>query len=213
MRRRLELVGEGLDEVRAAQRIGRLGDAGLVGEDLLGPEGQPRADSSVGRASASSRALVCRLCAPPRTAASAWTVVRTTLLSTDWAVSEEPAVCTWKRHTIERAFDDAEPITHDPGPHPARRPELGDLLEQLGPGGEEEARRGRRSRRSSSPRASGRLDVRDRVGEREGQLLRGRRAGLAHVVAADARSCSSAAARAPPNSKTSVTRRIDGPGG
>ena len=39
---------------------------------------------------------------PPSTAASAWIVVRTTLLSTDWAVSELPAVWTWKRHIIER---------------------------------------------------------------------------------------------------------------
>ena len=29
-------------------------------------------------------------------------VVRTTLLSIDWAVSDEPAVWTWKRQTMER---------------------------------------------------------------------------------------------------------------
>ena len=61
-----------------------------------------RADSAVGRARASSRAFVCRLWVPPSTAASAWIVVRTTLLSIDCAVSELPAVCTWKRHIIER---------------------------------------------------------------------------------------------------------------
>ena len=64
-----------------------------------------RADSTVGRASASSRELVCRLWVPPRTAASACSVVLTTLLSIDCAVSEEPAVWVWKRHIIERAFD------------------------------------------------------------------------------------------------------------
>ncbi len=58
-----------------------------------------RAASSVGRARASSREFVCRLWAPPRTAARAWTVVRTTLLSIDWAVRLEPAVWTWKRHS------------------------------------------------------------------------------------------------------------------
>ena len=31
-------------------------------------------------------------------------MVRTTLLSIDWAVSDEPAVWVWKRHIIERAF-------------------------------------------------------------------------------------------------------------
>ena len=61
-----------------------------------------RAASSVGSASASSREFVCRLWAPPRTAARAWIVVRTTLLSTDWAVRLDPAVWTWNRHTIER---------------------------------------------------------------------------------------------------------------
>ena len=36
------------------------------------------------------------------TAARAWTVVRTPLLSIDCAVSELPAVWTWNRHIIER---------------------------------------------------------------------------------------------------------------
>ena len=49
----LELVGQRLNEVRAGQRIGGVGDAGLVGQDLLGAEGERRA-SSVGSASASS---------------------------------------------------------------------------------------------------------------------------------------------------------------
>ena len=65
-----------------------------------------RADSAVGSASASSFAFVCRLWVPPRTAASAWIVVRTTLLSIDWAVRLEPAVWTWKRQVIERMFDE-----------------------------------------------------------------------------------------------------------
>ena len=39
-RRRLELVRQALDVVGAGERVGRLGDAGLVGDDLLGPEGE-----------------------------------------------------------------------------------------------------------------------------------------------------------------------------
>jgi hypothetical protein len=46
-----------------------------------------RALRSVGSARASSKALVCRLWVPPRTAESAWTVVRTMLFSACWAVS------------------------------------------------------------------------------------------------------------------------------
>ncbi len=34
-----ELVGEGFDEVGAGERVGGVGDAALVGEDLLGAEG------------------------------------------------------------------------------------------------------------------------------------------------------------------------------
>ena len=52
-----------------------------------------RAASSVGSASASSRELVCSDCAPPSTAASACSDVRTTFTSGCCAVSVEPAVC------------------------------------------------------------------------------------------------------------------------
>ena len=61
-----------------------------------------RADSSVGSPSASSRELVCRDWVPPSTAASAWSVTRTTLLSGCCAVSIDPAVWVWNRSIIER---------------------------------------------------------------------------------------------------------------
>ncbi len=61
-----------------------------------------RADASVGRPSASSRELVWSDCVPPSTAASAWRVTRTMLLSGCCAVSIEPAVWVWKRSIIER---------------------------------------------------------------------------------------------------------------
>src|SRR3989449_9210736 len=38
----LEFVREGLEEVRAAERVRRVRDAALTGEDLLGPPGGPR---------------------------------------------------------------------------------------------------------------------------------------------------------------------------
>ena len=43
---------------------------------------------------------------------------------------------------IERTFDEPNRSLHDAGPHAPRRPELGDLLEQLRPGREEEAQAG-----------------------------------------------------------------------
>ena len=56
-----------------------------------------RADSSLGSASASSYALVCSDCVPPSTAASASIAVRTMLLSGCCAVSVDPIVWVWKR--------------------------------------------------------------------------------------------------------------------
>ena len=63
------------------------------------------AEASVGRASASSRALVWSDCVPPSTAASAWSVTRTKLTSGCSAVSVEPAVCVWKRNIQERGLE------------------------------------------------------------------------------------------------------------
>ena len=54
-----------------------------------------RAEKSVGRASASSRALVCSDWVWPWVAASASMPVRATLLNTSWAVSDQPDVWQW----------------------------------------------------------------------------------------------------------------------
>ena len=51
-----------------------------------------RAEKSVGKASASSSALVCNDCVPPAMAAMASIVVRTALLKTSWAVNDHPEV-------------------------------------------------------------------------------------------------------------------------
>ena len=51
-----------------------------------------RAEKSVGRARASSRALVCSDCVWPWAAAIASRQVRTTLLYTSWAVRLQPLV-------------------------------------------------------------------------------------------------------------------------
>ena len=61
-----------------------------------------RAALSVGSARTSSIELVCRLCVPPSTPASASIAVRTMLSSGCWAVSEAPAVWVWKRSVNDR---------------------------------------------------------------------------------------------------------------
>ena len=59
---------------------------------------------SEGSERASSMLFVCRDCAPPRTAASAWIATRTALFSGCWAVRATPAVCAWNRNASDSGF-------------------------------------------------------------------------------------------------------------
>ena len=63
-----------------------------------------RALKSVGRASASSRALVCSDWVCPWVAAIASTQVRMTLLNTSCAVSDQPEVWLWVRSDSDLSF-------------------------------------------------------------------------------------------------------------
>lgn len=56
-----------------------------------------RAAFSLGSASTSSKALVCKEFVPPGTAANTSTAVRTTLFSGCCAASETPAAWVWNR--------------------------------------------------------------------------------------------------------------------
>ncbi len=60
--------------------------------------------SSVGIANASSIPLVCRLWAPPSTAASACSPVRTMLIFGCGLVSDAAAVWQWKRSRMDSGF-------------------------------------------------------------------------------------------------------------
>ena len=80
-----------------------------------------------------------------------------------------------------RAVDVADPAR----PDPSAGTELGDLLEEVEVAVEEEAQP-RRERVDVQPAREPELDVAEPVGQRERELLRGRRAGLADVVARDA---------------------------
>ena len=58
---------------------------------------------SVGRASASSKPLVCSDWVPPHTAANPCRATRTMLFSGCWAVRVTPPVWVWKRSLQERS--------------------------------------------------------------------------------------------------------------
>ncbi len=125
---------------------------------------------SVGSASASSKAFVCRLWADPHTAEKAWTATRTMLFSACCAVRVEPPVWAWKR-SIRLRSSFAPKRSRITSAHTRPRgAELGDLLEEVVVRVEEE-RQPARERVDLEPRVDGRLHVGDAVGEREGDLL------------------------------------------
>jgi hypothetical protein len=83
--------GQPLDVVRAAPGIDRARGARFLLQEQLGVAGDA-GEKSVGSASASSSALVCSDCVWPCVAAIASRQVRTTLLNTSCAVSDQPEV-------------------------------------------------------------------------------------------------------------------------
>ena len=92
------------------------------------------------------------------------------LISGCWAVRLQPAVWTWKRHSQERGIFRLVFLLHGPGPDPPGRPHLGDLLEEIEVGVEEERQPGREIL-DVQARGQGVLDVGEAVGQGEGQLL------------------------------------------
>ena len=96
-----------------------------------------RAEKSVGSASASSSALVCSDWVWPCVAAIASIAVRTTLLNTSCAASDQPEVWQWVRNDSERAILRIE-FLHQLRPQHARGAKLGDLHEEIHADAEEE---------------------------------------------------------------------------
>ena len=142
-----------------------------------------RAEKSVGSAIASSKLLVCSDCVPPSTAASASTVVRTTLLYGSCSVSDTPLVWQCVRSSFD--FSDLAPSSPMIRAHKrARRAQFRDLHEQVHADAEEEAQ-ARRERVDVEPALLRDAHIFHPVGERVGELLHRRRPGLVHVIAAD----------------------------
>ena len=108
-------------------------------------------------------------CAPPSTAESAWSAVRTTLFI-GWArVRVAAAVWQWKRSRMDSGFRRAEALLHDARVDAPRRAELRDLLEEVVLRHEVEGE----ARRELVHRDAGArdlLDVGDGVGHGEARL-------------------------------------------
>ena len=141
-----------------------------------------RAASSVGSASASSKEFVCSDCVPPSTPASASIAVRTMLFSGCWAVSDDARRLRVEAHPPGARVLRAEALAQLARPDAPRGAVLGDLLEEVDLGVEEEAQP-RREVVDVEAALDGLLDVGQAVLDRERELLGGGRAGLADVVA------------------------------
>ena len=143
-----------------------------------------RAESSVGRASASSRPLVCSDWVPPSTAASACSATRTMLLSGCCAVSVEPAVWVWKRSCCARGWV-APKRSRIRRAHSRRAARNFATSSRKSLCALKKNDRRWPSALTSRPGVDGGLHVGDGVGEGERDLLHRRRARLADVIAAD----------------------------
>ena len=106
------------------------------------------------------------------------------LTSGCWAVSDTPGGLRVEAHPQGLVALGAVGVAHLAGPDPARGAVLRDLLEEVDVGVEEE-REARREGVDVEPALERRLDVREAVLEREGELLLRGRARLADVVAGD----------------------------
>ena len=182
-RLRFHLVGERLEEVRAAERIDGEGCSRLLRDDLLRAEGDgdrllggQRQDLVVGigvqglrpaehggeRLHRDSRHVVEGLLRGGRHAGGL-------------CVSPQA-------HRL--GLPRPEAIPHHGGPDAPRRPQLGDLLEEVVVDVEEEAQARREAVDVEAALDAG-VDVAEAVGQGEGQLLHRRRARLADVIAGD----------------------------
>ena len=126
----LQPVGQRLQVVRPAQRVGHVGHPGLVGEDLLGPERD--ADRFLGgqRQGLVQRVGVERLGAAQhrgqRLVRHPGHVVVRLLRG-----QRHPGRLAVEPHLPAARVPRAVALAHVPGPDPARGPELGDLLEEV----------------------------------------------------------------------------------
>jgi hypothetical protein len=177
----LDLIGQGLDEVAAAQGVGDRRHPGLLEDDLLGA--QRELGRGLGRQGVG---LVVAVGVQALGAAQdrRQGLHRRPHDVVEWLLGHERdarGLGVGAQDPRPRVLG-AEPVADDLGPHPPAGPELGDLLEEVVVHVPEE----RQPRRELVDRQAGvdaELEVADAVGQGEGQLLDPGRPGLTDVVA------------------------------
>ena len=139
---------------------------------------------SVGSPSASSLPLQCSDCVPPSTADKRLQRNADDVVGGLLRRQRAAGGLGVEAQLVRARIGGAVTVAHQPGPEPPRGAELGDLLEEVVVGVEEE-REARAERVDVEARRQARLDVGAGVGQRERHFLDRGRAGLTDVVAAD----------------------------
>ena len=179
----LDLVGERLDVPAAAERVGDVDDAGLLHDHLLGAQGD------LGGLLAGQRQGLVEGVGVQAVGAAEDGGERLDGGADDVVVGllrgeRDPGGLRVEAQPLGLVGLGAVDVAHPAGPDAAGRAELGDLLEEVEVAVEEE-RQARGELLDVEAAGQAQLDVAEAVGEGEGELLRGRRAGLADVVAGD----------------------------
>src|SRR5829696_5592488 len=183
LRALLDLVGQRLDEVGAGERVDRVGGAGLVGQDLLGAQGDAGGALGRQRQRLVEAVRVQRLGAAAHRGEALERDAHDVVLRLLRGQRDAAGLGVESQRLGLRVLR-PEALAHDPRPHPAHGAELGHLLEDVVVAVEEE-RQARAEVVDLEPGVDRALDVGDAVGQRERDLLDRRAALLAHVVAGD----------------------------
>ena len=179
----LDLVGQRFDEIGSAQRIHRVGHSAFVGEDLLRAEGDGRGELRGERPGLIEGIGVQRLRAPKH---------RGQRLK---RCPHHVVIGLLRRERASRGLGvkaerpgagrlGAKALAHGFVPNPARRAILGNFLEEIAVGVEEEGKP-RAKLIHIQPAAHAPFHVLDAVAQCEGQFLDRCRTGFADVISAD----------------------------
>src|SRR3989339_809462 len=181
----LHLVGQGLNEVGAGERVDRVGDACFLGENLLGA--QRDLDGVLG---GEGQHLVEGI-GMQRLRAAQHPGQRLDRRTDDIVVRLLGGKRAPRRLRVEaqppgtRVFG-MKAFLHHVGPYPPRRPHLAYLLEKVDVRVEKEGEAGGEGIDIQTLALNNVFDVLDAVAERKGQLLHGGRSRFPDMVAADA---------------------------
>src|SRR6267378_3357554 len=182
-RERFDFVGEGFDGVGAGDGVDSVGDAGFVGEDLLGSEGDERGVFGGKCERFVHRIRVQGLAATENGGEGLNRDADDIVFRLLRGERRAGGLRVETEHQGTRIFC-SETFRHDAGPETAGGAVFGDFFQKIVVGIEEE-RKLRGEFIDAEPGVERSLDIGDAIGQREGDFLDGGGAGFADVVTGD----------------------------